>query len=72
MLGRVICFFKGHRRGKEMTHPVEALGGRRYFACPRCGRVTSYKLRDSLAPAPAGSPAASTQEYLREQREKLR
>ena len=43
--GALICWWTGkHRRGK----PIEGLEGtldRRYFECPRCGRITSYKTK---------------------------
>lgn len=43
MLAKLICFFKGHKRGKR----VESLsnGTVKVFECPRCGRRTEYKAK---------------------------
>lgn len=48
ILGRVVCFFKGHKRGKfvpqvgDFYNPNEKL-----FKCPRCGHETRYKVKPS-------------------------
>jgi predicted RNA-binding Zn-ribbon protein involved in translation (DUF1610 family) len=40
VIRRIICYFKGHLRGrlvsKDQTH--------KRFACPRCGRITTYRV----------------------------
>jgi len=55
ILGRIVCLFKGHKRGKfSRTVEVEPNIRVGIFACPRCGRETRYKVK----PAPAQSPAA--------------
>lgn len=44
MLGRLICWWKKkHVRGKRVR--VEDNGAVKIFACPRCGRETSYKAK---------------------------
>ena len=44
MIGRLICWWKGkHLRGRRVR--VEENGGVKFFACPRCGRVTQYKAK---------------------------
>ena len=63
ILGRIICMFKGHKRGKRVAdHDTKADFGRitTHFAyqCPRCGRETRYKVKPS--PAPPTPPAAWT------------
>lgn len=54
IFGKVVCFFKGHKRGRFVHGPISAgisLNGpvtiRPYnvFACPRCGRETRYKVK---------------------------
>ena len=43
MIGRIVCYFKGHLRGKR----IESLdnGATKRFQCPRCSRITSYKAK---------------------------
>lgn len=42
MIGKLVCWFKGkHLRGKRVR--AEENGAVKFFACPRCGRETSYK-----------------------------
>jgi DNA-directed RNA polymerase subunit RPC12/RpoP len=48
----IICFFRGHRRGKLVGNDFGSDEGcetayvkARTFACPRCGRRTKYKVR---------------------------
>lgn len=43
ILGRIVCWWKGHLRGKR----IESLdnGATKRFQCPRCKRVTSYKAK---------------------------
>jgi hypothetical protein len=42
MVGRLICWWKKkHLRGKFVR--AEDNGRVKFFACPRCGRETSYK-----------------------------
>lgn len=41
MIGKLICFFKGHKRGKL----VSQVGDLRTFHCPRCGHETRYKVK---------------------------
>lgn len=42
LIGRVVCLFKGHKRG---VFSGEAFLYK-YFKCPRCGRETRYKVKD--------------------------
>lgn len=42
LIGRIVCMFKGHRRGVRVFTPD---GGHRVFACPRCGNERRYKER---------------------------
>jgi hypothetical protein len=48
ILLRPICWIMGHRRGKFVGDSYEAttasIVARRY-ACPRCNRITKYKVR---------------------------
>ena len=49
ILGRIICFFYGHRRGKPTDNSLgrhSQQTGVKVFQCPRCGRETRYKLKD--------------------------
>lgn len=41
MIAKLICLLKGHKRGKRVR--AEEHGRVKFFACPRCGRETSYK-----------------------------
>lgn len=56
IVGKIVCFFKGHKRGKEvmlvadgMTDDAAAIQaraeGRRLYRCPRCWHQTSYKVK---------------------------
>ena len=44
MISKLICYFKGHKRGKL----IRALdnGRVKFFACPRCSRETSLQGKD--------------------------
>ena len=44
MIGRLICLFKGHRRGKL----VRADGEFNIYACPVCSREKKYKRRKQV------------------------
>jgi DNA-directed RNA polymerase subunit RPC12/RpoP len=46
IFGALICKFKGHKRGVPVREP-EWHKGRKFFECPRCGHITSYKVKDS-------------------------
>ena len=41
LLGRLVCWRHGHRRGRR----IESLdnGRTKRFQCPRCERITEYK-----------------------------
>lgn len=39
MFGWLICWFKGHKRGKL----VDVYEGVSIYACPRCGRTRKYR-----------------------------
>jgi len=41
IFGRIVCLFKGHRRGKF----VEETELERIYACSRCGRETRYRVK---------------------------
>lgn len=43
MIGKILCWWKGHQRGKR----IESLenGQIKRFQCPRCKRVTTYKAK---------------------------
>lgn len=50
IFGRVICFFKGHKRGKPTVFDGNgnaALPGEKFFRCSRCGRVRKYKVKSA-------------------------
>jgi len=40
-LGKWICKFRGHRRGKRISN----IGGLVAYACPRCGAQHTRKVR---------------------------
>ena len=44
LIGRLICLYSGHRRGK-LVHADES---HNYCACPRCGRRKQYKRKQTL------------------------
>jgi predicted RNA-binding Zn-ribbon protein involved in translation (DUF1610 family) len=55
IFGRIVCFFKGHKRGKRIGfsfghQPVST--NFRHFQCPRCGRETRYKVKSENHGAP--------------------
>lgn len=50
MISKLICLFKGHKRGKRVRE--EENGRVKFFACPRCSRETSYRGKNAQ---PAGS-----------------
>lgn len=43
MISRIVCWWKGHKRGKR----IDSLdnGATKRFQCPRCRRITSYKAK---------------------------
>lgn len=41
LIGRLICWKKGHRRGKEVSKDQT----HKRFECPRCGRRTTYAVK---------------------------
>lgn len=43
MISKLICFFRGHKRGKRVDSQDN--GKLKVFACPRCGRRTEYKAK---------------------------
>jgi hypothetical protein len=56
IFGRVICMFKGHKRGRLVRtvqgSPKVAVGFQnetKFYACPRCGHETRYKVRPPAA-----------------------
>jgi hypothetical protein len=54
LIGKIICKLKGrHLRGKPIPGRPDGISDphKTYFACPRCGRVTSYKVRTERPPA---------------------
>lgn len=46
-IGKVICYFKGHRRGKLVSQSLDTRDGKRTstYACGRCGRRSVYKVK---------------------------
>jgi hypothetical protein len=56
LIGRIVCLFKGHRRGKRLfpsSLPADLYAaGFDYYACPRCGRETRYKVKDQSKGTP--------------------
>jgi hypothetical protein len=62
ILGRIVCLFKGHRRGKfdRKVTPDDGASIWSVFICPRCGRETRYKIKPMPAEAPAVKPASIT------------
>jgi hypothetical protein len=47
MIARLICMWKGHRRGKRIESQDN--GALKRFQCPRCKRITTYKRGGSNA-----------------------
>ena len=47
MIGRLLCFFYGHKRGKLMVNVFDARIGKQVksYSCPRCGHHTIYKVK---------------------------
>jgi predicted RNA-binding Zn-ribbon protein involved in translation (DUF1610 family) len=47
MIGKLICFFKGHKRGKLVASVFDAKIGKQVteYSCPRCGRIKTYKAK---------------------------
>lgn len=41
MIAKLICLFKGHKRGKFVR--AEENGRVKVYGCPRCSRETRYK-----------------------------
>jgi len=78
ILGRIVCLFKGHRRGKF----VSTIGGlqirpgglnyvgpdgnllpeQKIYRCPRCGRETRYKVKAAAAQRPAAPTSITVAE----------
>lgn len=54
LIGRGICFFKGHKRGKLHRQTFVDSDGPKvaFYRCPRCDRETRYRIKP---PAPNGS-----------------
>lgn len=53
LIGRIVCFFKGHRRGKYIREAD--INGDLYklYGCPRCGHETRYnKIKDENKGSP--------------------
>lgn len=47
LIGRIVCFFKGHKRGKLVGYSTDPQQPKvKIFQCPRCGNVTTYKVKD--------------------------
>ena len=47
MIGKLICFLKGHNRGKLVASVFDAKIGKQVktYACARCGHRTVYKVK---------------------------
>ena len=47
MIGKLICFFNGHKRGRLVASVFDAKIGKQVqtYACPRCGHATVYKVK---------------------------
>ncbi len=47
MIGKLICFFAGHKRGHLVASVFDAKIGKQVktYACARCGRETVYKVK---------------------------
>jgi hypothetical protein len=43
MISRLLCWWKGHRRGKFLR--AEDNGRTKVFACPRCKREKRYEVK---------------------------
>ena len=41
LFGSLVCHFNGHKRGKYRC----TMDAYKYYHCPRCGRVTKYKVK---------------------------
>ena len=54
IFGKIVCLFKGHKRGKLKLHdpdPLALRGETKTYACPRCGHETRYKVKNGTRPA---------------------
>jgi hypothetical protein len=71
IFGRIVCLFKGHRRGKEADlkgdgysddrRVLQARGaGMRLLRCPRCGHETRYKVKQPKIVTDDNPPASIT------------
>lgn len=50
LIGKIVCLFKGHKRGKRVYgHPSATAysDNVRIYACPRCSNETRYKVKPS-------------------------
>jgi transcription elongation factor Elf1 len=52
LIGRIVCLFKGHKRGKRQPINSPADVEVAIFACPRCGHQTRYKVKDQSKGTP--------------------
>ena len=48
-IGSIICFFRGHRRGKRVGLATDIVTGKINFYCPRCGKRWTRKARKAKA-----------------------
>lgn len=51
MIARLICWWKGHKRGKRVVYTVGGpeSDGEREYECPRCGATWIRKIRKAKA-----------------------
>lgn len=45
MISKIVCFFKGHKRGKRVGEATDITNGKKNFYCPRCGARWSRKAK---------------------------
>lgn len=45
MIGKLICWWKGHKRGKRVGEATDIVNGKRNFYCSRCGQRWTRKVK---------------------------
>ena len=60
LIGRIVCFFKGHKRGKFIREADIDGDLYRLYNCPRCERETRYKVKDKIHAMTAGQNHGTT------------
>lgn len=63
LIGRIVCLFRGHRRGvrapaKDTKTDFGRITTHEAYECPRCGRETRYRYK-ARKPQPGNNGAPS-------------